>query len=303
MAYACDSHLVKNVADDKLTASSIFSKKYPAFKARLSNAEGWSPLPSQKNPWIQVDFGREMMIIAVLTKGMGGLREWVKKFQVKYSNTNLSWTIVQNGSSNEFNANTDSTSLVRNELPFEVKSRYLRLYPMDCHNYCSLRFDFIGCEVTKSETEITSSITPTAAKTTTTKAATAIAATVSTTTSTDEVDKVTATSTQFLTSTHSPDSSTIMSTSHCPCECVNEHHSTLTKAELRARLVGIVQNLTVSKKTTSFYKRSKISAQDNRPQVLYVGSIGIAILFIIVNLIVLPDLFKLFHYLYQMRNL
>ncbi|XP_062595860.1 contactin-associated protein 1-like [Saccostrea cucullata] len=98
--HACDSYLVKNVTDDKLTASSIYSYKYPALKARLSNAQGWSPLVSQANPWIQVDFGREMSIRAVLTKGMGGLMEWVKKYQVIYSNTASTWMVVQYGSSN-----------------------------------------------------------------------------------------------------------------------------------------------------------------------------------------------------------
>ncbi|XP_061171992.1 neuropilin-1a-like [Saccostrea echinata] len=296
---ACDSHLVKNVTDDKLTASSIYSNDYPPFKARLSNAEGWSPKESQLNPWIQVDFGRGMVIMAVLTKGMGGFSEWVKKYQVRYSNTGSTWAVLQYGSTNEFNANTDSTSLVRNNLPFQVISRYLRIYPTDCHDYCSLRFDVVGCEVT--------SLSTTMASTTISRTTAGVKTTIepSTTTSTDAMATTSTakgtTSTQMPTTTSvhisaTTASSTIVSTSPCPCTCVKQHNSTLTEKELRARLAGIVQNLTISKKTTSIYKRSKISAQDNRPQVMYVGSIGIAILIIVSSLIVLPDLFKLFQF-------
>ncbi|XP_062619734.1 uncharacterized protein LOC134281276, partial [Saccostrea cucullata] len=202
----------------------------------------------------------------------------------------------------EFHANSDSTTLVRNDLPFPVNARYLRLYPTDCHDYCSLRFDVLGCEVTPLSTAMMSTATMR------TTAGVKIATEISTTTSTDTWSTTwtqvptttseqmsTTTSTQNLMSTTTV-SSTIVSP--CPCTCIKKHNTTLTESELLARLAVIVQNLTISKKTTSIYRRSKISAQDNRPQALYVGSVGIAILFIVVNLIVLPDLLKLFHYLY-----
>ncbi|XP_062604160.1 uncharacterized protein LOC134265980, partial [Saccostrea cucullata] len=202
----------------------------------------------------------------------------------------------------EFHANSDSTSLVRNDLPFEVNARYLRLYPTDCHDYCSLRFDVLGCEVTSLSTAVMS--TTTMRTTAGVKTATEISTTTSTDTrsttwtqvpTTTSEQMSTMTSTQNLMSTTTA-SNTIVSP--CPCTCVKKHNTTLTESELLARLAVIVQNLTISKKTTSIYRRSKISAQDNRPQALYVGSVGIAILFIVANLIVLPDLLKLFHYLY-----
>lgn len=45
---------------------------------------------------MQVDFGKEVRIAAVVTKGHGDTSadEWVIKYQLKYSNTLLTWTLV-----------------------------------------------------------------------------------------------------------------------------------------------------------------------------------------------------------------
>lgn len=83
----------------------------------------------------------------------------------------------------------------------------------------------------------------------------------------------------------------------CPCVCTLTNYST-TPQELQNRIDDIVQQLTVPIKTTSKYVRSKTSAQDGRPGVVYVGSIGIAILCVISGLIVLPDLFTVLRFFY-----
>lgn len=53
LASTCKEDLVDAVTDDKLTASSIYNGDYSANKARLSSS-GWSPDPSEGDPWIQV---------------------------------------------------------------------------------------------------------------------------------------------------------------------------------------------------------------------------------------------------------
>lgn len=53
LASTCKEDLVDAVTDDKLTASSIYNGDYSADKARLSSS-GWSPDPSEGDPWIQV---------------------------------------------------------------------------------------------------------------------------------------------------------------------------------------------------------------------------------------------------------
>lgn len=47
----------------------------------------------------QVDFGRPLTIVAVVTKGLNFhyLDEYVKKYRMRYSNTSVNWTMVFNG--------------------------------------------------------------------------------------------------------------------------------------------------------------------------------------------------------------
>lgn len=73
----------------------------------------------------------------------------------------------------------------------------------------------------------------------------------------------------------------------------------MTPEEVQARIENIVQNLSISKKTTSKYLRSKISAQDTRPEVVYVGSVAIALLCMFASFIVLPDLCTLLRFLFS----
>lgn len=47
----------------------------------------------------QVDFGRPLTIVAVVTKGLdfNNHNEYVKKYKVRYSNTSVNWMMVYNG--------------------------------------------------------------------------------------------------------------------------------------------------------------------------------------------------------------
>uniref|UniRef100_A0A8W8HL61 F5/8 type C domain-containing protein n=1 Tax=Magallana gigas TaxID=29159 RepID=A0A8W8HL61_MAGGI len=143
----CNEYMVDTVTDDKLTASSIYNLNYPAAKARLSST-GWSPDKDEHDPWIQVDFGRPLTMVAVVTKGLNfkTFDEYVKKYKVRYSNTSVNWMTVFNGTNDEFEANSDRTTPVTNTLPSPIVARYLRLYPTEYYSYRSLRFDVIGCE-------------------------------------------------------------------------------------------------------------------------------------------------------------
>lgn len=73
----------------------------------------------------------------------------------------------------------------------------------------------------------------------------------------------------------------------------------MTPQELKTKIETIVQNLSVTKEKTSKYIRSKTSAQDTRPEVVYVGSVAIAILCLIASLIVMPDLFSILRFFYS----
>eukprot|EP00105_Crassostrea_gigas_P006901 XP_011420973.1 PREDICTED: discoidin, CUB and LCCL domain-containing protein 2 [Crassostrea gigas] len=296
---ACSVYMVDRVTDDKLTASSIYGSSYTANKARLSS-NGWSPDASKSNPWIQVDFGEPISIMAVVTMGLAdtALVEFVKKYMVKYSNTASTWSPVLHGTTNEFIANSDQTTAVTNVLPSPVVARYLRLYPTACNAYCSLRFDVIGCEVPST----TTSATTTPVQTTTTPVQTTTTPVQPIITTTDAPSTTTTSpASPTETSISTPLVSTVTNSTQsglCPCACTQTNFSR-TQQELQERIDDIVQKLTVPIRTTSKYVRSKTSAHDSRPGAVYVGSIGIAILCVFSGFIVLPDLFTVLRYFYS----
>lgn len=85
----------------------------------------------------------------------------------------------------------------------------------------------------------------------------------------------------------------------CQCTCTKANGS-LTALELKTKIEAVVQNLSVKKEKTSKYIRSKTSAQDSRPEVVYVGSVAIVILSLIASLVVLPDLYAMLQFFYSM---
>uniref|UniRef100_K1QNY9 Uncharacterized protein n=1 Tax=Magallana gigas TaxID=29159 RepID=K1QNY9_MAGGI len=76
----------------------------------------------------------------------------------------------------------------------------------------------------------------------------------------------------------------------------------MTPQTVQERIDNIVKNLTISKKKTSKYIRSKTSAQDARPEVVYVGSVAVAIICVFASLVVLPDLCTMIHFLFSVKK-
>ncbi|XP_022335110.2 uncharacterized protein LOC111131735 [Crassostrea virginica] len=126
----------------------------------------------------------------------------------------------------------------------------------------------------------TTTTIPTTTTTTTTMATTTTVPTITTTAS------VTATSQPLLTST---------TVETCFCNCPHTNW-TLNPQELQTKIQEMVKELSVPKNTLSSFIRSKTSASDERPQAMYVGTVGIAILCIFVGLIVLPDVYSAFRF-------
>ncbi|XP_062604161.1 uncharacterized protein LOC134265981 [Saccostrea cucullata] len=268
MSYACNNHLVETVTDDKLTVSSIFDKDYLPQYARLSHTFGWSPNEKESNPWIQVDFGRKVAIKAIKTKGLGHVpfEEWVKKYVVRYSDTTSAWKTISNW--------------LQISCHKMFEARFLRLYPTSCNKYCSLRFEVVGCEVKTTTKVHTTRKLSTPLLTTTTSAATPPLPPPHSTASTS--------STAYITTKDT-----------CPCVCLGTKNSTLTTTDLEAKIISIIQNLTLPRNITSSYLRSKISVYDTRPEMVFVGSVGIAFLCFIAALIVLPDSYRCFVLLHR----
>uniref|UniRef100_A0A8W8HLS1 F5/8 type C domain-containing protein n=1 Tax=Magallana gigas TaxID=29159 RepID=A0A8W8HLS1_MAGGI len=326
-ASECSKSMVDNVTDDKLTASSSFIgrsiTKTPDM-AKLSS-KGWSPNLDDTYPWIQVDFGRHIAIKGVVSMGSATQYAHVKEYRVNYSSTTSSWKPVVDAEFqlHTFTANTDPTTPVTNYLPSPIVARYVRILPTDFYFYISLRFDVIGCEVTTptSTTLAVSSSTTSTQRTLTTVNRQTTTKTLPEPTTTKFLSSPTTTmtlpslitsatsasptistavgATQLADTTFKPTLFNSTQVGFCTCICT-ETNDSMTPQKVQARIETIVQNLTVSKKKTSKYIRSKTSAQDSRPEVVYVGSVAIVILCMFASLIVLPDLYTLLRFIYAM---
>ncbi|VDI03894.1 Hypothetical predicted protein [Mytilus galloprovincialis] len=73
----------------------------------------------------------------------------------------------------------------------------------------------------------------------------------------------------------------------CTCSCNN---FTMTEDELIRKIALLKSELSVDRKQTNRYRRSLVSAEDDRPSSKYIGTFGIVVLVVICTLIVLMDL-------------
>nr|XP_022334349.1 integumentary mucin C.1-like isoform X3 [Crassostrea virginica] len=266
-----------------------------------------------------------MTVVAIVSKGTNDalFQEWVKSYQVKYL-SGQTWVYVNHGSNNEFTANSDTQTLVKNDLPSPTTCQKLRLYPKDCHKFCSIRFDVVGCQASTTTSTITSQPPPSTTTTTiamttspsttttttamttspsTTTTTTAMTTSPSTTTTTTAMTTSPSTTTTTIAMTTSPSTTTVhYDSSFCSCSCSVNSSSPLTTSDLNVKISNMVQNLTISKRKTSIFIRSKNCAQDGRPEVVYVGYVGIALLVFVSSLIVLPDLLTLISFTHTVWN-
>ncbi|CAG2242168.1 unnamed protein product [Mytilus edulis] len=85
----------------------------------------------------------------------------------------------------------------------------------------------------------------------------------------------------------------------CICPCSN---FTMTEDELIKKIAQLKSELSVDPKLTSKYKRSLVSASDDRPSSKYIGTFGIAVIVVICSLIVLMDFQHYSHVIFQKKN-
>ncbi|XP_038060527.1 lactadherin-like [Patiria miniata] len=146
------------IPDASITASSMWSNRadHGPTRARLNlqvrgGAAAWcNDEASDPDPWIQVDFGSNVIITGVITQGRGdgNWRQWVTEFKVAYSNDGQEWTdVTDDGSSTpmKFPGNSDKNTRVTTTFPKAFQARFLRILPTQHHTHSSMRFEVLGC--------------------------------------------------------------------------------------------------------------------------------------------------------------
>lgn len=95
---------------------------------------------AKRGCWVQLDLGSPMEVAGVETQGRaaGDYTQWVTRYRVFASADGEVWDAV-----GTFDGNFDQHTRVRNKLPAPVTARYVRLVPLEHHEWPSLRWDVI----------------------------------------------------------------------------------------------------------------------------------------------------------------
>eukprot|EP00163_Fabomonas_tropica_P018615 TRINITY_DN32_c0_g1_i1.p1 TRINITY_DN32_c0_g1~~TRINITY_DN32_c0_g1_i1.p1 ORF type:complete len:1693 (-),score=558.43 TRINITY_DN32_c0_g1_i1:161-5239(-) len=121
--------------------------------ARLSGSEGaggFCPRRSNRDQYVEVDFGSKQVLTGVATQGRNpfsakfrGAKEWVRAYRIKTSINGISWKWY-NGAE-ILKGNNDGTNVVSHQLK-PTEARYVRLYTFHWNNAPSLRFELYTAE-------------------------------------------------------------------------------------------------------------------------------------------------------------
>uniref|UniRef100_A0A8C4W331 Contactin associated protein 1 n=1 Tax=Gopherus evgoodei TaxID=1825980 RepID=A0A8C4W331_9SAUR len=129
-------------------ASSRYNIFYSSSFARLHSDSGWSPDPSDKQPWLQIDLMQKHKINAVATQGTYNTYDWVTHYIVLYGDHPSSWKpFFQLGSNWTFFGNVNESGVVRHDLHYPILARYIRIIPRawNPRGKIGLRLGLYGC--------------------------------------------------------------------------------------------------------------------------------------------------------------
>ncbi|KAM4634047.1 EGF-like repeat and discoidin I-like domain-containing protein 3 [Polymixia lowei] len=147
------------ISNGQLSASSTGSTMFGLHQwhphlARLNKKgmiNAWSPVETDRWPWIQVNLHQHMRITGVITQGARrmGSSEFVKSFKVAYSNNGRTWRVMKVNSQDViFHGNIDNNAPMANPFSPPIEAQFIRLYPQVCRGHCTLRMELMGCELT-----------------------------------------------------------------------------------------------------------------------------------------------------------
>ncbi|XP_052806209.1 uncharacterized protein LOC128235427 [Mya arenaria] len=178
----CLTHLLPNVSDSAITASSAFSQSkslyFGADRGRLDSkiervgsayySGGWKADINTLEQYIQVELNSTMLIRGVVTQGRSVLsedsaNEYVTQYRILYSADGYTWQPYSSRQVNDqfLPGNNDTITKVVNILTCPFKARFVRINPLAWHENIALRFDLLGCDPS-SYSEYHDSPTPTA---------------------------------------------------------------------------------------------------------------------------------------------
>ncbi|XP_069131705.1 uncharacterized protein [Argopecten irradians] len=118
--------------------------------AQASLKGGWVAQTNDANQWIQVDLNETYQIHQIQLQGQEEEDNWVTTFSISYSNDGGVWTTYTNSTGTSvFDGSTDRSTVVTVDLDLYIETNYIRIIPVTWNNNIALRFEIIGCSVSK----------------------------------------------------------------------------------------------------------------------------------------------------------
>uniref|UniRef100_A0A8C1AQQ4 Contactin associated protein family member 5 like n=1 Tax=Cyprinus carpio carpio TaxID=630221 RepID=A0A8C1AQQ4_CYPCA len=109
---------------------------------------GWSPNGDDQQPWLQLDLRDRFKVTSIATQGRWGSSDWVTRYQLQYSDSGRTWRPYrQEDVIWTFIGNSDTDTVVQHKLPHSIRTRYMRLLPLEGSpkGGMGLRLEVYGC--------------------------------------------------------------------------------------------------------------------------------------------------------------
>ncbi|XP_046714224.1 contactin-associated protein-like 5 [Silurus meridionalis] len=150
-SYYCEEPLLASLSPASFQSSSRSSDSHSPHFAKLHTRDGsggWSPDSEDRRPWLQMDLRDRLEVTAVTTQGRWGSTDWVSSYQLQYSDSGKTWrSYRQENMPWTFTGNSDSDSVVQHKLLHSIRTRFLRLLPLEGNptGGVGLRLEIYGC--------------------------------------------------------------------------------------------------------------------------------------------------------------
>ena len=122
--------------DNEITTSSDYGSGLIKSNCKLKGAHCWLARDDDKNGYIQVNLRNGFKINAISIQGRSGTSEWVTKFRVLWSPDGKEFINLC-----ELRGNSDSDTIEKRYLPRAIFCKGIRIQPLECNNYRSMRFE------------------------------------------------------------------------------------------------------------------------------------------------------------------
>ena len=120
---------------------STFAFAFDHIENMLDSEYCWASRYLNQDQWIQVNSPVRKKWLGVVTQGRHNAAQWIKSYQVEYSDDGIYWDQADQG--HNFPGNSDMNTQVKHWFDDPFWARSVRLRPKSWYGWISTRFDFI----------------------------------------------------------------------------------------------------------------------------------------------------------------